>query len=93
MQHDRSGRFDPTDQLGDDFDLVIIDQFLQVVGQDTGWQIDISSLFEVSHHDMLEPQRAASIFSGTITFIQQQLGNAGTDITQSDDRDVRFVHA
>ena len=92
LQHDRLSGLDATDQLSHHFDAVVIDDFLDIVSDDVGWQIDITRFVQVTHDGMSQPQLPSGVSSHAVTVVVKKSSHTGSHGTHPDDGDACFFH-
>jgi hypothetical protein len=61
LEHDGALRLDTANQLGNDFDVGIVENIVQSIGENAGGQIEIAMFVDIVNHNFFQPQGTASV--------------------------------
>src|SRR4051812_36150040 len=78
-QHDRPLRLESADEMCDDFYARIIDNFIDLIGENAFWKIVATRLFQIIDDRFLKPERPAGVPGRAVAMLDEQLGHALSD--------------
>jgi hypothetical protein len=76
-----------------DADRLIVQQAVEVIGQQTSRQFDRPRLVDVADDDVTNPENPSGMSSSAIAVVEQQAGDSSTDVTHADKADVCLIHS
>jgi hypothetical protein len=81
--HDRAGRFEAADEVGDDLDFGVAVDLFDIIGQDPGREFHAAVFGQVADNGLFQPEGSSGVPRGPVAMIQQQSCDATADGPQA----------
>jgi hypothetical protein len=79
--------------VGNDLDLGVLDDLIDVVGQHARGQVAVARLLEIADDGFLEPKNSPRVSRGAVAVVEQQTCHAAADGAEADDGNFGGFHA